>query len=508
MIGIKNKSQAAVELIVILAIALVIFIAILSVNDDITSSISNKFEVTKAKTSLEDLANAAELVYQQGTGAKTQVYITLPNNVNSVSIAGQILNINMYAGGNPRDVYRTVDFQVAGNIPTEEGSYLVAVEAFDTYVGIGELTITCPDGVCNPGENCPADTTACPDNICYNPNCINGCGQVPITNAEDPSECDSTIGCALPPCYCDSSSNCVSAPIGICSNNIKEGTEVCDGTDLAGQTCISQGFDGGNLACLGDCTGFDTTSCFNYICGNNLIEGTEICDGTNLAGQTCQLQGFDAGTLTCLGDCSAFDTSGCYDYVCSNNIKEGTEICDGTDLAGQTCISQGFDGGNLACLGDCTGFDTSSCYTISCQEFYATAFEQSGATNPINVQGVPDNLYAILPTNANWVRGTGFSTATGTITSVEMAMDYHRVGTYANDIIRLSYLIGAAAGATTQDYYDSPSDITVYKDVTADRAWAWSDITNMKVEASFRKSGAVDNLDWYVDGLWVRVCHT
>jgi len=408
MIGIKNKSQAAVELIVILAIALVIFIAILSVNDDITSSISNKFEVTKAKTSLEDLANAAELVYQQGTGAKTQVYITLPNNVNSVSIAGQILNINMYAGGNPRDVYRTVDFQVAGNIPTEEGSYLVAVEAFDTYVGIGELTITCPDGVCNPGENCPADTTACPDNICYNPNCINGCGQVPITNAEDPSECDSTIGCALPPCYCDSSSNCVSAPIGICSNN----------------------------------------------------------------------------------------------------IKEGTEVCDGTDLAGQTCISQGFDGGNLACLGDCTGFDTSSCYTISCQEFYATAFEQSGATNPINVQGAPNNLYAILPTNANWVRGTGFSTATGTITSVEMAMDYHRVGTYANDMIRLRYLIGAAAGATTQNYYDASSDITVYKDVTADRAWAWSDITNMKVEASFRKSGAVDNLDWYVDGLWVRVCHT
>ncbi len=202
-------------------------------------------------------------------------------------------------------------------------------------------------------------------------------------------------------------------------------------------------------------------------------------------------------TLTAIGE-----------FVCSNNIKEGTEICDGTDLAGQTCISQGFDGGNLACLGDCTGFDTSSCYTISCQEFYATAFEQSGATNPINVQGAPNNLYAILPTNANWVRGTGFSTATGTITSVEMAMDYHRVGTYANDMIRLRYLIGAAAGATTQNYYDASSDITVYKDVTADRAWAWSDITNMKVEASFRKSGAVDNLDWYVDGLWVRVCHT
>ena len=47
----------------------------------------------------------------------------------------------------------------------------------------------------------------------------------------------------------------------VCGNNLKEGTEVCDGTDLAGQTCVSQGFTGGTLSCNGTCSAFVTTSC-------------------------------------------------------------------------------------------------------------------------------------------------------------------------------------------------------------------------------------------------------
>ncbi|MAZ40581.1 hypothetical protein CL654_00480, partial [bacterium] len=33
-------------------------------------------------------------------------------------------------------------------------------------------------------------------------------------------------------------------------------------------------------------------------CGNNVIEGTETCDGTQLNGQSCTTQGFDGGTLS------------------------------------------------------------------------------------------------------------------------------------------------------------------------------------------------------------------
>jgi hypothetical protein len=48
----------------------------------------------------------------------------------------------------------------------------------------------------------------------------------------------------------------------LCGNNVIDGSEQCDGTELGGATCTSlaQGFTGGTLACAGGCT-FDTTAC-------------------------------------------------------------------------------------------------------------------------------------------------------------------------------------------------------------------------------------------------------
>lgn len=52
----------------------------------------------------------------------------------------------------------------------------------------------------------------------------------------------------------------VSVAITVCGNNIKEGSEDCDGTDLSSQTCIRKGYVGGTLACNTNCT-FNTSNC-------------------------------------------------------------------------------------------------------------------------------------------------------------------------------------------------------------------------------------------------------
>ncbi len=47
-------------------------------------------------------------------------------------------------------------------------------------------------------------------------------------------------------------------------------------------------------------------------CGNGTLQTGEICDGSNLAGESCGSQGFRAGgTLACKPGCKAFDTSAC-----------------------------------------------------------------------------------------------------------------------------------------------------------------------------------------------------
>ncbi len=132
--------------------------------------------------------------------------------------------------------------------------------------------------------------------------------------------------------------------------------EQCEGTDLAGQTCVMLGFLGGALACRPDCI-FDVSGC--HSCGDGGINPGEQCDGTDLGGQTCETLGFLGGTLACGPDCT-FDVSGCHD--CGDDVIGPGEECDGTDLGGETCETLGFEGGTLACGADCT-FDVSGCHT-------------------------------------------------------------------------------------------------------------------------------------------------
>ena len=51
-----------------------------------------------------------------------------------------------------------------------------------------------------------------------------------------------------------------SVRITICGNNVKETGEDCDGTDLAGKSCLDFGFTGGTLQCLPSCD-FNTSNC-------------------------------------------------------------------------------------------------------------------------------------------------------------------------------------------------------------------------------------------------------
>lgn len=60
----------------------------------------------------------------------------------------------------------------------------------------------------------------------------------------------------------------------VCGNGVVEGDEVCDGEDLGGEDCVSQGYDGGTLACLPDCSGFFYLNCVV----NNPVTGCVVLD--------------------------------------------------------------------------------------------------------------------------------------------------------------------------------------------------------------------------------------
>lgn len=153
-------------------------------------------------------------------------------------------------------------------------------------------------------------------------------------------------------------------PPPVCGDGVTGAGETCDGADLAGQDCLSQGFGGGGvLACAGDCGSFDTSGCISAFCGDDVAQVPEACDGPDLAGQTCiELGVSPSGTVSncCFAHAAGCDDAACQTTVCAadpfccnnswDNIcaREGAELCDPALCPDPTCT------------GTCT-FDTSTC---------------------------------------------------------------------------------------------------------------------------------------------------
>lgn len=114
----------------------------------------------------------------------------------------------------------------------------------------------------------------------------------------------------------------------ICGDGITEGTETCDGDDLASMDCTDFAFSSpAGLSCNGTCDGFDTAGC-SPTCDGVLLEATETCDGAFLDGQDCTVYGYVAPDgLACNGTCDDYDLAGCT-AECDNGTMEPGEACD------------------------------------------------------------------------------------------------------------------------------------------------------------------------------------
>jgi hypothetical protein len=96
-----------------------------------------------------------------------------------------------------------------------------------------------------------------------------------------------------------------------------------------------------------------TSSASGGGCGDGQIDGAEACDGADLGGATCQTEGFDTGTIACDASC-ALDVTGCTDVLaCDNGVDDdGDGLLDAADPA---CTGAG-DDDELVVSPSCDGF--------------------------------------------------------------------------------------------------------------------------------------------------------
>jgi len=138
-----------------------------------------------------------------------------------------------------------------------------------------------------------------------------------------------------------------------CGDGERTGDEQCDGDDLDGRSCGSEGFRGGELGCSSACT-FETSGCEGgggARCGDGRREGAEACDGDDLGGAVCEA---GEGSPRCTGACT-LDLSGCGEAPsCGDGVRQGDEQCDAEDFGTLSCVTIGFTGGALSCRDNCT----------------------------------------------------------------------------------------------------------------------------------------------------------
>lgn len=172
---------------------------------------------------------------------------------------------------------------------------------------------------------------------------------------------------------------------GFCGDGVLGEGESCDGVDLGGESCASQGQGAGTLGCAADCT-FDTSGC--GACSNECSTGGETrCNGNAL--QTCETGGSGCLAWNVTEDCeqeglTCDDSSGTAQCVasCSNACATDELRCDGTMR--QTCGA-----GDNGCLQwkdaeDC-GADGGTCQVDAggipyCQAPCSNACSPSGGT--------------------------------------------------------------------------------------------------------------------------------
>lgn len=103
-----------------------------------------------------------------------------------------------------------------------------------------------------------------------------------------------------------------------CGDGVRAVSEVCDGDDLGEETCASLGFGGGTLSCAADCLSVDTSGCDPLpSCGDGAVNGSEQCDGAALGSATCVSLGFDQGQLGCNAGACTYNTAGCEYLDCA-----------------------------------------------------------------------------------------------------------------------------------------------------------------------------------------------
>ncbi|MFC1615929.1 hypothetical protein ACFL21_02205 [Patescibacteria group bacterium] len=229
----------------------------------------------------------------------------------------------------------------------------------------------------------------------------------------DTSNCDTPPDCGNS--QIDTGEDCDDADLngGTCQSEGFDGGDLTCSTACAYDTraCTMDAFCGdGNVDPGEDCEPPGTASCDDFCqeiitpdCGNSQIDPSEICDGDNLNNQTCESQGFDSGDLACADNCGSFVTDNC---VSEQPLLEVDDSCANQSYLNKFIPINLLEGDNPFQIIECTSNQAKLCgrgsIDIEYHEGYTPiSFELNGDYDEFNATWGPEEACFVSHWSAN-----------------------------------------------------------------------------------------------------------
>lgn len=165
--GKELRGQLTVEFLLMLAILLVIIVAFFYISQGSEAGVRQAKIKGESLSTLKDLSAAAKEVYAQGTGAKKQVYITIPEGYEPEKSFIGNSTIKMRVSGN--DYIENEQFDLHGTLPASPGGHWVWVlsEGSGVRIGYALIEVSLPALVVNMEPNSSREAGFSIRNIWY-----------------------------------------------------------------------------------------------------------------------------------------------------------------------------------------------------------------------------------------------------------------------------------------------------------------------------------------------------
>lgn len=448
---VDKKAQGATEMTIILAIALVALLVIVKYSTEALTETSGAIEAEKANAMLDEIAATAQLIYYQGAGSRTRVYVTIPEEVLNLSIANQRLEMYFYSGGETRVAYRNLGFDVVGSIPVDGGNAWVYIEAKEGYVQIGpnitSLASGCGNNIKDPGEECDGDDFD--GQTCITLGYLGGTLLCSSNCTFDYSNCNdinTTPPDTTPPLVT------LNYPIDGSTNTSQTLNFKCSASDDEGLERIELW---GN---------FSSTWKKNSSC---LVSGTS---------SSCEWE-MTLNNVTYLWNCNASDASGNYAFASQN-------------------------------------YTVTIAFTPLAQSVLTWA-TQSDALHDDNIIGAPDNQYEYETSTYMYGKNFNTTGLSGAITKVVLIWSHEIPGKLNNDKVHLHFGVASYDQYNYKNYTPANTPVDrmgttaaewEYYDATSARAWSWADFANLMIGGDYVKAGGIDS-KWNLDAVGVNITY-